>query len=231
MKGEPPLRNPGAGHFWRLAACAALATGALCLLLVWLPSFSQASGQVTNCANQTDLQSKLSGGGLVTFSCGVATIPVGSTLVITSPTTIDGGGQITLDGQDVTRILSVTGSVALTLTNLTLDRGRAITGNGGALLSLGEVVLDRVTVMRSSAASGSGGGVFASSATVTGSSFVSNTALFGGGLRHLHHHSDGQQLCQQHRPDRWRAVCLLHRDGDEQQLCQQHRPVRWWRDE
>ncbi|MFN8534784.1 MAG: hypothetical protein U0556_14700 [Dehalococcoidia bacterium] len=93
MRGHPPLRSPSTGHVWRLAACAALATGALCLLLVWLPSFSQASGQVTNCANQTDLQSKLSGGGLVTFSCGVATIPVGSTLVITSPTTIDGGGR------------------------------------------------------------------------------------------------------------------------------------------
>jgi predicted outer membrane repeat protein len=176
----------GANGGWRLGLGAALATLAMCLLFFFLPSFSQAGGVVTNCSNQVDLQAKLAGGGLVTFNCGVATVPITATLAITQPTTIDGGGVITLDGQGVRRILEVTGGVALTLTNLTLDRGRPTTGNGGAVRSDGPLTLVGVTVTRSSASHSlsSGGGVWTSSSVVvTASRFVSNTApLQGGGL-------------------------------------------------
>ncbi|MDW8255385.1 MAG: hypothetical protein RMM58_16050, partial [Chloroflexota bacterium] len=114
---------------WYPVVIAAVGTAALCAALALFPRFLEAGGAVTNCATQADLEAKLAGGGLVTFNCNwtnqPATIPIASTLVITLPTTIDGGGVITLDGQDARRI--ITASAPLTLVNLTLWRGR-VTG-------------------------------------------------------------------------------------------------------
>ena len=77
---------------------AGLLTVTVCLALLFLPRLGQAGGEVTNCADQADLVSKLAGGGLVTFNCGgtgaPATIAISPTLVITANTTIDGGGKI-----------------------------------------------------------------------------------------------------------------------------------------
>jgi predicted outer membrane repeat protein len=64
---------------------------------------------ITNCSNQTQLQTALANGGHITFNCGVApvTIPVTSPLVTseTQDIVVDGGGLITLDGLNSNRIL------------------------------------------------------------------------------------------------------------------------------
>src|ERR1051325_3020822 len=74
------------------------------------PSAVYASGVVgTGSAGScTDgaLNSALATGGLVTFNCGAAplTIIVGSTKVISINTQIDGGGLITLSGNNLFRV-------------------------------------------------------------------------------------------------------------------------------
>lgn len=103
---------------------------------------------VTECT-QSGLQAALDKGGQITFDCGgPASIALESQLVLNPAvdTVIDGGGLITLDGQDQTRILfkdwhnpAVVDSVTITLQNLRLVNGRAPAGgstgdhSGGAL--------------------------------------------------------------------------------------------------
>jgi predicted outer membrane repeat protein len=60
--------------------------------LIVSPSPVRAAGVVNPC-NQANLQTALSGGGVVTFNCGTATITLTSALTISQNTTIDGGGQ------------------------------------------------------------------------------------------------------------------------------------------
>lgn len=72
---------------------------AILLLLAPVLAVPASAGEpVTNCANDTDFSGKLSGGGAVTFNCGTATILFSSTKTIAAHTTIDGGGNITLNG-------------------------------------------------------------------------------------------------------------------------------------
>ncbi|MCS6921482.1 MAG: hypothetical protein NZM07_06130, partial [Elioraea sp.] len=159
---------------WWPFIVAAVGTAAVCASLALFPRLLEAGGVVTDCNTQTDLVAKLAGGGAVTFNCNgtnqPATIGITSTLIITFPTTIDGGGVITLDGQNARRIISA--SAPLTLVNLTLWRGR-VTGAGGAVWASGAVTLDRVKVISNTAdgIGGLGGGLYADAAVVTTSTF------------------------------------------------------------
>ena len=63
--------------------------------------------------------SLLVGGGTVTFNCGTALINLSSTPTIKANTTIDGGGLITLSGQNA-RQSSFFVSASLTLRNIVL---------------------------------------------------------------------------------------------------------------
>jgi hypothetical protein len=78
------------------------------------------------------LDAALAKGGIITFDCGPdAVIPISSEKVlrIDKDTTLDGEGQVTLDGQDKTRILSLTSpDFQKTETRLTLQRMRLIRG-------------------------------------------------------------------------------------------------------
>lgn len=106
---------------------------------------------VTDCT-QNGLQAALNQGGQIAFDCGgPATIALSSQLVLnpTVDTVIDGGGSITLDGQDQTRLLfkgwhdpAVVDSVTITLQNLRLVNGRAPAGgatgdHSGGVLAAG----------------------------------------------------------------------------------------------
>ncbi|MFQ3661681.1 MAG: hypothetical protein SNJ69_04710, partial [Chloroflexaceae bacterium] len=92
------------------------------------------------------LRAALVGGGSISFNCGSApvTILVSAPFEITAPaTTIDGGGLITLQGQNsriiAHRTVGTQGSSVLTLRNLTISGGRASgandAANGGAIHS------------------------------------------------------------------------------------------------
>ncbi|MCS6882880.1 MAG: choice-of-anchor Q domain-containing protein [Oscillochloridaceae bacterium] len=96
---------------------------------------------------EASLRAALAGGGSVSFNCGGApvTITVSAPFEITAPeTTIDGGGLITLRGQNsriiAHRTTGAQGSSVLTLRNLTITGGRAgganDAANGGAVASV-----------------------------------------------------------------------------------------------
>src|SRR6266496_4415208 len=68
---------------------------------------AQAADQVvTNCSNDAQFSSLLIGGGTIMFNCGAGphTILISSQKSINAPTIIDGGGTITLDGQNAYRL-------------------------------------------------------------------------------------------------------------------------------
>src|SRR5437868_6935271 len=88
------------------------------LVLFVPPPFAQAADQVvSDCADNggaSQLRAKLaaaqgSGGGTITFTCGPATIVLqnGVLPTITTNTTVNGGGSITISGNNATRIFNV----------------------------------------------------------------------------------------------------------------------------
>lgn len=85
-----------------------------------------------------------SGGGTLTFNCGTATIPFTSYKQIGSTVIIDGGGRITLDGQNTSAFFQIFFSGNATLRGLTLRRG--VFASSHPLENFGTLVLDRVQV-------------------------------------------------------------------------------------
>lgn len=138
-------------------ALVSLVLGILALLP--LAPVAQAGGVVTNCSDDTDFSNKLSGGGTVTFDCGTATIVLNTTKVIGSETTIDGGGKITLSGNNAAQLFSVN-AVLFTLKNIVLEKGYGGTADGGAINNFGRVILDHATIRDSTDSSFKGGAIF-----------------------------------------------------------------------
>jgi hypothetical protein len=92
------------------------------------------TGTAGSCAFAT-LSAAVSKGGVITFNCGTApvTIPVTATMNLPTSvdTVIDGGGRITLDGQNAVRILNfnhadfMNNNTRVTLQHLTFVNGKA----------------------------------------------------------------------------------------------------------
>ena len=63
-------------------------------------------------------------GGVILFDCGGAatTIPISAPIDVTTDTTLDGGGRVTLDGGHLTRILHLASASNLTTPTLTVHR-------------------------------------------------------------------------------------------------------------
>jgi CSLREA domain-containing protein len=118
----------------------------------------------------------------------VATIVLTSELVIKGyPLTINGPGvnSLTLSGNNSVRVLNVDSEVPVTITNLTLENGKA-TVNGGALLSKGTLTLLN-TVFNNNRAGANGGAIDASrSIVVSDSQFTGNRAPGNGGAMNVH---------------------------------------------
>lgn len=91
-------------------------------------------------------------------------------------------GSLTIDGNDLARVLAHSGSGTLAIDRMILARGRAA-GRGGCISSNGSIVLNRVTVTGCTAAD-SGGGVFASQVFTADDSTISDNAsdAWGGGV-------------------------------------------------
>jgi hypothetical protein len=143
------------------------------------------------------LRRALAGGGSITFACGAApvTIALESELVIASPTVLDGGGRVILDGRDRTRIIRNTSE--LTLKAMTLTRGRADVvwngspnGGGAVHTTYGRrlYVVDSSFTDNRTSAQGFGGAIFQAGAgalTVLGSRFARNVGGGGGAIYSL----------------------------------------------
>ena len=132
----------------------------------------------------------MGGGGMVTFDCG----PAPHTIVITTPggiipstsTTIDGGGLVTLSGNNATRIFRMLPGSDLTIRNMTLANGNAGNAYGGGIYNeRGTLLLENVTVQNCATNAGfAGGGIDNNNGQVTlrNSLVQGNTSPFGGGI-------------------------------------------------
>lgn len=126
-----------------------------------------------------------SSSGTITFNCGgAATITLTSGKVITKAVTINGGGNITLNGGDAVRHFYVDIPAGLTLQNITLRNGYDNTYGGGSILSLGTLALTNSTIRDSNVSSAYSGGAIMSLGLVTmsGSLIENNTGGSVGGL-------------------------------------------------
>jgi predicted outer membrane repeat protein len=128
-------------------------------------------------------------GGNLTFNCGPlpATIQLTSRKTLTGATIVDGGGRVTLDGQDGTGIFAITGAESqVEIRNITLRRGRAFASNGGAI-DIGDGVNLRVadSFLHDATADGSGGAIHVapnSGLRIERSTFSGNRAGHGGAI-------------------------------------------------
>lgn len=98
---------------------------------------AQAAGTVgtgtTGSCSEAAFDAALSGGGTITFNCGgPATIILTTQKLILSNTVIDGGGLITLSGNDTTRLFFVNGGYTFLVRHITLTHGQSPVG--GALV-------------------------------------------------------------------------------------------------
>lgn len=166
-----------------LGACALVA-----VLLVEGAGSALAAGVVGDGTPQSctgaALAAALQGGGLVTFACGAEqTTVVVEAAVIGSgvSATVDGGGRITLDAEQLRRHFLVLEGGELTLRNISLGRGSS--SEGGAIRNHGTVLLERVSLANNRTdGGGSGGAIFnAASLTVYDSTFFGNLAAGNGG--------------------------------------------------
>lgn len=145
------------------------------------------TGTPASCT-EAALNTALSGGGAVLFNCGAApvTITLTTTKFLSQATDINGGGLVTLDGNNAVQLLSMSPSANLALSGISLVNGRtasngaAISFQGPAALTLTNVVLgnNQTTV-------GDGGAVSAyagATATLTDVTAIGNKASAGGAI-------------------------------------------------
>ncbi|NWJ45281.1 MAG: Ig-like domain repeat protein [Chloroflexi bacterium] len=186
-----------------------LALYSLAGLILLLPGIARASGNVTDCINYSSpggLGTALAAGGNVTFSCD-GTILIPATIAVNSTVTIDATGHnVTLDAHNAFQLFNVAAAGNLTLTNLTLTNGKAVSSNGGAIISSGALTITNSAFTNnlaigtngvvgiggsSSACNGgtgakggevNGGAIYSSgSLTISNSTFTRNTTQGGNG--------------------------------------------------
>ena len=140
------------------------------------------SGTAGSCT-EAALDAALAGGGLVTFDCGAAPVTIvfqGTKLIESGTTTIQGGGHVAFDGENLRQLFYVTGGTGLSITGVTLQNSRS--SNGGAILNEGELTLTEVTLADNTAEGGNGGAIYNNGALfVSDSSFLGNSAGVDGG--------------------------------------------------
>lgn len=157
------------------------------VFLVAAPAPVHAGGTVENCNDESAFDSVLIGGGLVTFNCGdqnkTAIITLHSTKTISTDTTIDGGGKITLDGEHAIRLFEVNFGVKLTLKNIVLTSGYGSSSDGGAIHNAGILFLDHTTIENSGNSNFYGAAIATVGVlNVTNSEFLNNNAGSGGAI-------------------------------------------------
>ncbi|MEX2170785.1 MAG: RHS repeat-associated core domain-containing protein [Pirellulales bacterium] len=112
-------------------------------------------------------------------------------LTINGDLTIEGPGAnlLSISGDDTSRVFVVNVDTVVAIQDLTVTHGEVLNGNGGAILSNGNLTLERVVVTDSlatgvSGSNGAGGGVHsaAGSLTLIDSTIENNEGYKGGGV-------------------------------------------------
>ncbi len=145
---------------------------------------------VNNCSNDTELRNDLatmqsSGGGMLSFNCGTATIVLtgGVLPTINSDTVVNGADKITISGNNSSRIFNVASGATLRLYNITLSNGYS-SGDGGAIFNSGTLDVNSSRFFNNQTSSSFSGGAIVSygSLFVVGSEFARNKAGSGGAI-------------------------------------------------
>jgi hypothetical protein len=122
-------------------------------------------------------------GGTLTLARDVAITSFAGN-VIDGGCTLDSGGLCTTGG---VRVFTVNSGVSVTMTGLTIQRGNAGAGSGGAIANSGTLALVGCAIVSNagSASGGTGGAIFnggGATLFVTNSTFARNSANIGGAL-------------------------------------------------
>jgi len=151
------------------------------------------TGSAASCTDAA-LDAALTGGGLVTFSCGTAPVTIDistgtGTKTIAVDTTIDGGGLITISGGEVAQVFVVAYGVNFTVQNLTIANGAGAINSGNGTLTVtnctftgnspGGIVNSHgmLSIVNSTFNGNSGFGIAnGGTLTVTNSTFTGNSA-------------------------------------------------------
>lgn len=135
--------------------------------------------------------------GLYTFDCdGPTTVVTRDEIVIDRDVTLDGGADLTVDGNQSHRVFSVPGGVTAELMGLTVANGRETDEHGGGIRNEGTLTLTNSIVSGNSAGDDSGcrtddpallcsegGGIWSEGTlTLIDSTISGNSAHFGGGV-------------------------------------------------
>lgn len=162
---------------------------AVVMLLMPTTRVSAADQVITNCSDDMELHDDLagmqtSGGGVLTFNCGTTTIKLASQLPdIAADTVIDGGGKITLSGNNAVRLFQVGVSGKLKLKNITLEKGYGKDYSGGAIYSIGTALTLENTTIRYSYTPYSGGAIATyGPLEILNSTLANNIAGYGGAI-------------------------------------------------
>jgi len=143
------------------------------------------------------LAAAISAGGLITFDCGPNPVTIGGgPYSVAGDVSMDGGGLVTLSGENAHRLFHVQPGASLRMANLTLTDGSAADG-AGSILNEGTLVLDTVTIHNSKTTGvNSGGGAITNMAgtlQIVGSQLLNNEAAYTGGALALY---DGVALIE-----------------------------------
>jgi hypothetical protein len=137
------------------------------------------------------------GPGLYAFDCdGPTTVVTRAEIVIDRDVTLDGEGNLTVDGNQSHRVFSVTRGVTAELIGLTVANGQEPDEHGGGIRNAGTLTLTNSTVSGSSAGDESGcrtddpallcsegGGIWSEGTlTLVNTTISGNSADFGGGV-------------------------------------------------
>ena len=142
--------------------------------------------QAANTGTTVDGAVGTSGADTIQFAAGLAgqTITLGGTqLRITSALTINGLGasQLTINGNNTSRIFEVTSGNTVTISRLTLTNGNATDSDGGGIVNFGTLTISSSKIFGNST-SGGGGGIFNSGTlTINNGTVSANSATNGGG--------------------------------------------------
>ena len=210
----------GVGRFGRRSQGILLIVVVAAVLLAGLALPVQHVSASSYPCTEAGLNSAVGFGGSASFSCGgPTTITITSVKTVASSLTLDGGGLLTINGNNAFRVFTVNPSVTFNVQNLTITNGNSIagaaiynnggtlnvtnstlTGNaaafgGGGIYNLGILSVTNSTLAGNTAPSGGGGGIYSqgNTLTVTNSIFVGNSAgsnnSGGGGI-----YSNGSNL-------------------------------------